>query len=109
MRTRRRRLAVVRRVRDRFKALRIRPLAWVAILAVCLLVSFYLVRFETIRHFKQDIARIALEERGALVAQEELRDRLDQKDNPEAIEDLARRLLGLVKPGEEKVIFIEGK
>jgi len=79
------------------------------IAGVCLILSLYLVRFATIAHLRADIAHAEIEQRRALVAQEELRDRLDQKDNPAAIEDLARKLLGLVKPGEEKIIFIEGK
>lgn len=109
MRTSSRGRAIVRRVKDRLRALRIKPFALVVILGACLLVSLYLVRFATIAHLRQDVSHLAQQERQALVAQEEWRDRLDQKDNPEAIEDLARRLLGLVMPGEEKVIFIEGK
>ena len=109
MRTRRRRLAIVRRVRGGFRALRIRPLTGLVVVGVCLLLSLYLVRFATIAHLRGEIARAGLQERRALVAQGELRDRLGQKDNPAAIEDLARKLLGLVKPGEEKIIFIEGK
>ena len=109
MRTSRRGRAIVRHIRDRLRVLRVNPLALVIILGACLLVSLYLVRFATIERLKRDISHLAQEERKALVAQEEWRDRLDQKDNPLAVEDLARRLLGLVKPGEEKVIFIEGK
>jgi len=37
-----------------------------------------------------------------------LREQLALKDDPEMLEDKARELLGLVNPGEEKVIFIEG-
>jgi cell division protein FtsB len=109
VRTSRHHRGVARRIRERLRALHVSPLVWLAVLGTALLVSLYLVRFATICHLKQDLARISHEQRSALVAQEELRDRLEQKDNPEAIEGLARRLLGLVMPGEEKVIFIEGK
>jgi len=44
---------------------------------------------------------IALDEQGAL------RDRLERRDDLETIETLARERLGLVLPGEEKVIFVE--
>lgn len=94
---------------DRIRALRVRPLAWLIVLGGCLLVSLYLVRLATIHDLRQEIARVSQEERRALVAQDERRDRLDEKDNAEVIEHLARELLGLVKPGEEKVIFIEGE
>ncbi len=43
----------------------------------------------------------ALEERAAL------RDRLERRNDLDAIETLARGRLGLVLPGEEKVIFVE--
>jgi cell division protein FtsB len=95
-------------IASRLRALRIRPLVWLLILLGALLVSLYLVRFATIHNLRGDIARLEQRERRALVAQDELRDRLDGKDNPQTIEHLARELLGLVKPGEEKVIFIKG-
>jgi len=109
VRTSRHGRAIVRHIRDRLRRLRLRPLVVAIILGACLLASLYLVRLATIVHLKQDISRLEQQERVALVAQEEWRDRLDQKDNPLVIEDLARKLLGLVKPGEEKVIFLEGK
>ena len=43
----------------------------------------------------------------ALEAQVALRDRLAQRDDLEAIEAVAREKLGLVLPGEEKVVFVE--
>ena len=94
---------------DRVRSLRVRPLVWLVVLGVCLVLSLYFVRFAIIRDLKEDIARVSREERRALVAQDELRDRLEEKDNSEVIEHLARELLGLVKSGEEKVIFLKGE
>jgi len=40
-----------------------------------------------------------------MAEQQALRERLAAKDDPEIIEDHARDRLGLVMPGEEKIIF----
>ena len=47
-------------------------------------------------------------EQGVLVDQDQLRAQLAQKDDPQAIEDVAREKLGLVKPGEQLIIFVKG-
>jgi len=73
------------------------------------LLSFlYIDRFLEIRHLHAEIARINQEERAALSIQNDLRDRLAHRNDPATIEYLARKELGLVKPGEEKVIFVKG-
>jgi cell division protein FtsB len=81
----------------------------IAVLMLVGLLSFiYIDRFFTIRHLHAEIARVTQEERGALAVQKDLRDRLAHADDPATIEYLARKELGLVKPGEEKVIFLKG-
>lgn len=52
-----------------------------------------------------ELGRIRTEQQVALVEQALLRETLASKDDPEVIEDHARDRLGLVMPGEEKVIF----
>lgn len=85
-----------------------RILVW-ALLAILLLLSFlYLGRTFEIRRLQGDLSTLAQQAKGALATQEELRARLALQNDPAMIEEEARRLLGLVKPGEEKVIFIEG-
>ena len=73
-----------------------------------LLVSLFLGRFFEIRRLHNELITLREQERVALVAREELWARLSLKDDPEAIEQKARESLGLVKPNEQKVIFIEG-
>ena len=80
-----------------------------ALLAVVgLLASLFLGRFFELRRLQGELSVLVQQERQALAAQEELRERLALKDEPETIEQKARELLGLVKPDEEKVIFVEG-
>ena len=80
-----------------------------AVLAIVgLLASLFLGRFFEMRRLQGELSVLLQQERGALAAQEELRERLALKDDPEMIEQKARELLGLVKPDEEKVIFVEG-
>ena len=76
-------------------------------LAVCLISSFFLLRGLEIRRLERELAAIYEQQSDALSLQEALRADLERKDDPEAIEAHAREDLGLVKPGEEKVIFVE--
>ncbi|MCK4394947.1 septum formation initiator family protein [Candidatus Bipolaricaulota bacterium] len=73
-----------------------------------LLTFFYLGRTFEIRRLRGNLSILAQQAKGALATQEELRARLALQNDPAMIEEEARRLLGLVKPGEEKVIFIKG-
>jgi len=75
---------------------------------VGLLASLFLGRFFEMRRVQGELSVLVQQEREALAAQEQLRARLALKDDPETIEQKARELLGLVKPDEEKVIFVEG-
>jgi len=71
-------------------------------------VSLYAVRFVTIRRLSQQVSALSVEEQSALNEQSALRARLAQKDDLKAIEDVAREKLGLVKPGEQLIIFVKG-
>jgi len=75
---------------------------------VGLLASLFVGRFFDMRRLRGELSDLVQQEREALVAQEQLRAQLALKDDPETIETKARELFGLVKPGEEKVIFVEG-
>ena len=81
---------------------------FVVLAVVGLLASLFLGRFFELRRLQGELSVLVQQERQALAAQEELRARLALKDDPETIEQKARELLGLVKPDEEKVIFVEG-
>ena len=83
-------------------------LVWALLAILCLLAFLYLGRTFEIRQLRGDLSILAQQASEALATQEELRARLALQDDPAMIEEEARRLLGLVKPGEEKVIFIKG-
>jgi cell division protein FtsB len=81
---------------------------WALLAIVFLLFFLFLGRTFKIRRLRGDLSILAQQASETLVTQEELRARLALQNDPTMIEEEARRLLGLVKPGEEKVIFIEG-
>jgi len=85
-----------------------RALLWVVVVSVLLLTSLYAIRFVTIDHLSRQAAALTVEEQSVLDEQVALRARLAQKDDPQAIEDVAREKLGLVKPGEQLIIFVKG-
>ena len=87
---------------------RFRMLCLVLVAVVGLLASLFLGRFFEIRRLKSELSSLMEQERTALATQEMLREQLALKDDPQMLENKARELLGLVKPSEEKVIFIEG-
>ena len=82
---------------------------WISLVMLGLLFSLYAIRFLEIRRLNHDLATLKSEETLALAMQQELRSRLALKDDPATIELSAREQLGLIKPGEEKVIFIKGE
>jgi len=82
-------------------------LGWVAMAIVGGLLFLYVGRFITIGRLQAELALLHEQERVALALKEQLEARLARSANPETIERLARDLLGLVRPGEEKVIFLE--
>jgi len=72
-----------------------------------LLASIYITRALEIGHLGNQIETLLDQEKTALDRQVTLHQRLAQKDDPAAIERVAREKLGLIMPGEEKVIFIQ--
>lgn len=78
------------------------------IATVLLLASLYVLRFITIHRLQQQVAVLSVKQQAALDKQTALRARLAKKDDPQAIEDVAREKLGLVKPGEQIIIFVKG-
>ncbi len=85
-----------------------RVIVAVVVIVIGLLSFLYISRFLMIRHLHAEIAAITHQERAALAVQTKLRARLAHANDPATIEYLARKELGLVKPGEEKIIFIKG-
>ena len=82
---------------------------WISLVMLGLLFSLYAIRFLEIHKLNNDLAMLKSEETLAFTMQQELRSRLALKDDPATIELSAREQLGLIKPGEEKVIFIKGE
>lgn len=60
-----------------------------------------------IRHLQQELVRLEAEKAKIHKEIEQLSVRLKERDNLKLIEIVARRELGMVKPGEEIYIFIE--
>ena len=75
--------------------------------AAGLLLFLFLGRHFQIRKLRLDLASLDTAHATALEDQDALRDRLASADDAGTIEALARERLGLVMPGEEKVIFLE--
>jgi len=75
-------------------------------LALLLLFALFITRWVRIRGLQSELLVIRDAQRTARFEQEALRARLALQDAPDAIETEARRRLGLVRPGEEKVIFV---
>ena len=86
---------------------RITPLLIATLLV--LLCGFYLFRGIQIRHLEQELNLLDERKGSAIARREQLRARLALSDDPNTIEYLARAQLGLIRPGEEKDIFIEGE
>jgi len=86
---------------------------WVVALAaggVILSIAFlFTTRAFRLQGLRSDLDRLHANQVAALAVQDALRDELSRVDDPEAIEERARASLGLVMPGEEKVLFIKGE
>ncbi len=76
---------------------------------ILFLVSIYVVRFININRLESQVAEVRVEQELALEEQAALHGRLERKDDLKAIEDVAREKLGLVKPGEQLIIFVKGE
>jgi cell division protein FtsB len=80
----------------------------VAICTICgLLLVLFLTRDAKIQQLKRELAALREEQRQAALEQDELRQQLASSSDADVIEREAREKLGLVKPGEVKVIFVE--
>ena len=71
-----------------------------------LVLSLFILQALEIRSLRRELNEINAAQQQALIEQAALRERLAEKDNPEAIEQEARERLGWVIRGEEKVVFI---
>jgi len=77
------------------------------VVVVSLLLSLFIGRHLEIKRFRRELVELHQAKDAASAEQEALRERLASADDPTAVESLAREKLGLVMPGEEKVIFVE--
>jgi len=73
----------------------------------CLLLALFVGRQLEIARRERTLRDLEVAHVDALCEQDVLRARLTEADDAEAVETLARERLGLVMPGEEKVIFVE--
>lgn len=102
--------AVKRSILKRRK--RAKRTARIAILSALVLLiltvgSVFFIRFRNIAHIRSKIDA-QLDRREELIQiNSKLADLLSKKDDPEYIEYLAKKELGLIKPGEEKYIVID--
>lgn len=78
-----------------------------ALASVSLLLSLFVGRGLTIRKLQREVAALNAECSTALDDQAALLEALDRAGDSSVIEEIARRELGLVFPGEEKVYFLE--
>jgi cell division protein FtsB len=79
-----------------------------AAFVVCgLLLALFLTRDAAIRQLRQELVSLRDQQRQAALEQDDLRQQLSASSEADVIEEQARERLGLVKPGEEKVIFVE--
>ena len=100
-------------MRDRRRGesrVRLSPRLWLALALLvvsALIVTLFVSRQLEIARRERRLDQLELAQIEASQAQLELRDRLASADDPVAIEQAARERLGLVMPGEIKVIFVE--
>ncbi|MEN6368582.1 MAG: septum formation initiator family protein [Thermotogota bacterium] len=84
---------------------------WVAIgiaaLVVLLVLGTFLSRGLGILRLRHDLVRLDKATVEAAAEQKRLRAELASASTAKVLEDKAREELGLIKPGEEKVIFVE--
>ncbi len=72
-----------------------------------LLLGIFISRVLTIRHLRAELAQLETEKAKIQKEIERLSARLAERENLTLIEYLARKELGMVKPGEELYILIE--
>lgn len=80
------------------------------VLAVVFLIAYlFYARARAINEMRAELVRIEQQKQVIIKEQERLRALLAKKDDLKYIEYLARKELGLIKPGEEKYIIEEKK
>lgn len=77
------------------------------VVLVGVVIGLFVSRALEIRHLKQELIQLAVEKAKIQREIERLSAQLSNRDNLKLIEYLARKELGMVKPGEEIYILIE--
>ncbi len=77
------------------------------VLVLLTIVAVFVSRQFAIAGLRRDVTRLAAEQTAAETLQKELRAGVASTSDPKTLEDEARKRLGLVKPGEEKIFFVE--
>lgn len=81
------------------------PFRWLGIGAMCVVLVFTLVpRVKTVAELSQRRDALLLEKAELEKEHQALQRELKKVDSPETIERLAREQLGMVKPGEQKLV-----
>ena len=75
-------------------------------MAVLAIGVFFGLREHSIAQLHQQIDAVHAEQKSVEAAMDELQTRLDRRDDLDYIEYLARKELGLIRPGEEKYLLI---
>jgi len=78
------------------------------VIFVLFLSVLFVERSLRIARLRRDLFQLQVSLEATRADAEALRAELALRDDPGTIEGLARERLGLVKPGEEKIIFVEG-
>lgn len=77
------------------------------LIVIGLILGIFIARVLTIRHLRAELAQLEAEKAKIQKEIERLSARLAERENLKLIEYLARKELGMVKPGEELYIIIE--
>jgi cell division protein FtsB len=77
------------------------------VLVVATVAAVFISRQVAISNLRRDISRLEAGQTAAASEQKALRAEVASTSDSKTLEEEARRRLGLVKPGEEKVFFVE--
>lgn len=83
---------------------------WLLLMCVILLgalISLFTVRGLRITDLRRQLSSAIVGRSEALVVRADLESQLARQDDLDAIEDAAREKLGWVRPGEERVLFVD--
>jgi cell division protein FtsL len=76
-------------------------------LVVATVAAIFVSRQVSIAELRHQVARLEAQQVDATTQQKALRAEVASTTDPKTLEEEARQRLGLVKPGEEKVFFVE--